>query len=140
MKTLLFLFMSGCAAAAIPHTGELYERPASPNARVEVLELGWDSVEDPQQVGRPPVVDMKSPRHYRGLVLEQAQDLAEKCNKSALSFTQVARASGPQANAESKFVKAGSNLAYRDAALRLKVGECAAVEGPASDFVVKRVE
>ncbi|HEX4383998.1 MAG TPA: hypothetical protein VH083_13660 [Myxococcales bacterium] len=139
MKTLLCFFLFGCATTAVNRTGEIYDRPAAANARVEVLELGWDSVEDPQ-VGHPPVVDVKSPRHYRGLVLEQAQDLAQRCNTSALSFEQLARASGPQANAESKFVKAGSQLAYRDAALRLKVGECTAVEGPASDFVVKRVE
>lgn len=139
MKTLLWLLMFGCATSAIHRTGELYERPASPNARVEVLELGWDSVEDPQ-VGHPPVVDVMRPRHYRGQVLEQAQDLAEQCNAGQTSFAALVRKSGPQSTSESKFVKAGSTVAYRDAALRLKVGECAAVEGPASDFVVKRVE
>jgi hypothetical protein len=140
MKTLLCLLMFGCATnSAIHHTGELYERPASPNARVEVMELGWDSVEDPQ-VGHPPIVDVKSPKHYRGQVLGQAQDLAEQCNGGQESFAALARKLGPEATSESKFVKAGSNLAYRDAALRLKIGECAAVEGRASDFVVKRVE
>lgn len=139
MKTLLWLLMIGCAAGAVRHTGELYERPASANARVEVLELGWDSVEDPQ-VGHPPVVDVMRPRHYRGQVMEQAQDLAEQCNAGQVSFAALVRKTGPQSTSESKFVKTGSNVAYRDAALRLKVGECAAVEGPASEFVVKRVE
>jgi hypothetical protein len=37
-------------------------------------------------------------------------------------------------------VEPQSREPYRDAALRLHAGECATVDGPASEYVVKRIE
>jgi hypothetical protein len=136
MKSGLLFLTFACATAP---RGELYERPASPAARVEVIELGWNAVEDPQ-ANHPPVVDLMRPVRYRGQVLEQANDLAAQCNDGSTSFAALMRKSGADGSAGPVAVDPGSKLAYRDAALRLRVGECAMVEGPAADYVVKRVE
>jgi hypothetical protein len=137
MKNLLWLLVLGCATAP---RGELYERSRSDAARVQVIELGWNAVEDPGVINHPPVVDLERPRRYKGLVLEEAQDLAAQCNAGHPSFDTLLRKSPNEGPSEPVTVEPGSRFAYRDAALRLRAGECAVVEGPVSDFVVKRLE
>jgi hypothetical protein len=137
MKPLLLMLLAlGCATA---QRGELYTREAAPAARVQVVQLGWNAIESPQ-LGRPPVEDVKSPKRYRGLVLEEAQDLTAKCNEAQLPFETLMMKSANEGTSEPVAVAPQSKLAYRDAALRLRVGECALVEGPAADYVVKRLE
>jgi len=136
MKRVIWLFLIACATTP---RGDLYERPATATARLQVLELGWDAVEDPQ-LGHPPVVDVMRPKRYRGLVLEEATDLAAKCNAGETPFEALMRKAHNEGSEAPVTVESGSKLAYRDAALRLRVGECTVVEGPASDYVLKRIE
>ena len=138
MKRLLWLSMLACATTQ--QHGELYERPATPAARVQVIELGWNALEDPGVINHPPVVDLEHPRRYKGLVLEEAQNLAAQCNSGHPPFEALMRKPDNDGPQEPVAVAADSKFAYRDAALRLHVGECVAVEGPVSDFVVKRLE
>jgi hypothetical protein len=136
MKRYLCFLTLACATAP---RGELYSRPPSPAARVEVIQLGWNAIEDPQP-DHPPVVDLMRPTRYRGQVLEEAKDLASQCNAEPASFETLMRKGDSEASAAPVSVEPQSKLAYRDAALRLRVGECAMVEGPAADYVVKRLE
>jgi len=136
MKTAILLLALGCATAP---RGELYNRPAVTAARVQVIELGWNAIEDPQ-IGHPPIEDVKSPKRYRGLVLDEAENLAAQCNQGQTPFETLMRGSVNEGSPEPVAVAPQSKLAYRDAALRLHVGECAMVEGPSADYVVKRLE
>ena len=128
-----------CACAATQARRELEQRPAAGSARVAVIELGWDSFED-QNPLHPPVVDRNHPRRYRGLVMDEAHDLAARCNESDASFAELARKSSSQSPMVMVAIEPQSNEPYRDVALRLRPGECASVDGPASEFVVKRLE
>jgi len=137
MKLVLLLVLG--AACATPEHGELYQRPATAGAaKVAVIELGWDAIEE-QAPFRPPVVDSLSPRRYRGLVMDEALQLAVECNGGD-DFQELRRKSSSQSPLEVVTVEANSKVAYRDAALRLRAGECAKVDGPASEYVVKRLE
>ena len=138
MKLVLVLVLVldvSCSA----ERGELYQRPVTAGAaKVAVIELGWDSIEE-QTPFRPPVVDSLSPRRYRGLVMDEALHLAVECNGGD-DFQELRRKSSSQSPLEVVTVEANSKVAYRDAALRLRAGECAKVDGPASEYVVKRLE
>ena len=136
MKLLLLLVLG--AACATPERSELYQRPVSTAAKVAVIELGWDAIEE-QAPFRPPIVDSLSPRRYRGLVMDEALHLAVECNGGD-DFQELRRKSSSQSPLEVVTVAADSTVAYRDAALRLRAGECAKVDGPASEYVVKRLE
>jgi len=137
MKLLLLLLLG--AACATPEHGELYQRPANAAAaKVAVIELGWDAIEE-QAPFRPPVVDSLSPRRYRGLVMYEALHLAVECNGGD-DFQELRRKSSSQSPLEVVTVAANSKVAYRDAALRLRTCECAKVDGPSSEYVVKRLE
>lgn len=132
---LVLLFAVACGA----ERGELYQRPASAGAaKVAVIELGWDSIED-QTPFHPPVIDSLSPRRYRGLVMDEALHLAVECNGGD-DFQELRRKSSSQSPLAVVTVQQDSKVAYRDAALRLRAGECAKVDGPASEYVVKRLE
>jgi hypothetical protein len=138
MKHVLFLLAFACATTQ--QHGELYERPASPAARVQVIQLGWNAIEDQQVINHPPVVDEMSPKRYRGLVLEEAKDLTAQCNAGQPSFDSHLRGRENEGSPDPMPIDPQSRNAYRDAALRLHVGECALVEGPVADYVVKRLE
>jgi hypothetical protein len=135
MKRLLVM---AALVSCVTQQGELYQRPASSGARVAVLELGWDAIED-QTPFHPPVVDNLNPRRYRGLVMDEARNLAVQCN-SGEGLTELGRKSSAQSPVTLVTVAGDSNVAFRDAALRLRTGECAKVDGPASEYVLKRLE
>jgi hypothetical protein len=136
MKLVLLVLL--VAACSTEH-GELYRRPATEGgAKVAVIELGWDSIED-QNPFHPPVVDNQNPRRYRGLVMDEATHLAVECNGGD-DFQELRRKSSSQSPLAVVSVAPDTKEAYRDAALRLRAGECAKVDGPASEYVVKRLE
>jgi hypothetical protein len=133
-RLILFLAFLGCAT----ERGELYQRPATGGARLLVLELGWDSIEE-QTPFSPPVIDKLNPRRYRGLVMDEARDLADQCNAGE-PLEKLGSKSSAQTPLAVVSVQPDSKVAYRDAALRLRAGECAKVDGPVSEYVVKRLE
>ncbi|HEY2027761.1 MAG TPA: hypothetical protein VGH20_01015 [Myxococcales bacterium] len=136
MKLVLVLV---AVAACTTERGELYQRPATEGgAKVAVIELGWDSIED-QNPLHPPVVDNLNPRRYRGLVMDEATHLAVECNGGD-DFQELRRKSSSQSPLAVVSVQPDSKVAFRDAALRLRAGECAKVDGPVSEYVVKRLE
>jgi hypothetical protein len=128
-----------CACATTQARRELEQRPAAGTARVAVVELGWDSFED-QNPLHPPVVDQNHPRRYRGVVMDEAHDLAARCNDGGTPFAELSRKSSSQSPMEMVTVEPQSKEPYRDTALRLRPGECASVDGPSSEYVVKRLE
>lgn len=133
------LFLLVAIAACSTEHGELYQRPATTaDAKVAVIELGWDSIED-QNPLHPPVVDNLNPRRYRGLVMDEATHLAVECNGGD-DFQELRRKSSSQSPLAVVTVQPDSKVAYRDAALRLRAGECAKVDGPVSEYVVKRLD
>ena len=140
MKRLLpIVLCTACISTTQQKKNEFAERPLGASARVAVIELGWDSIED-QNPLHPPVVDKLAPRRYKGLVTTEANDLADQCNAGQQTFAELRRKSSSQSEIAMVTVEQQSKEPYRDAALRLQVGECTAVDGPTAEYVVKRLE
>jgi hypothetical protein len=129
----------GCATAQQQQQKELPMREAAPAARVAVIELGWDAIEDASRLA-PPVVDVKSPKRYRGLVMDEARGIAQQCNRGPESLEDLRRHSSSQTPIETVAVEPDSKVPYRDIALRLHPGECTYFDGPAAEYVVKRLD
>ena len=129
----------GCATAQSQQQKELPTREAAPAARVAVIELGWDAIEDASRLA-PPVIDVKSPKRYRGLVMDEARTLAQQCNDGPETFEQLRSHSSSQTPIEMVAVEPDSKVPYREIALRLHPGECSYVDGPSAEYVVKRLD
>ena len=140
MKRLfLSLVAIGCATAQQQQQKELPMRDAAPSARVAVIELGWDAIEDASRLA-PPVIDVKSPKRYRGLVMDEARTLAQQCNGGPETMDELHNRSSSQSPIETVAVQPDSKVPYREIALRLHPGECTYFDGPSSEYVVKRLD
>src|SRR4051812_35808278 len=125
--------LAGCVnSAAQRQRNELNDRTPAAGARGAVIELGWGFLQD-QRPFHPPVVDKLAPKRYKGLVTNEANDLAEECNAGLKPFAELRRESSSQTEMAMVTLEPGSKEPYREVALRLRVGECASVDGPSAE-------